>query len=375
VSSELYRLMPPPKAEIIDSRTPEQWAAVVRADLGQAVAGFIAAGRHLRDAKGQMQLVHYEWERWLKQQVGISPSQASRLVAIALHPALQDHSHANDLPPSWTTLYELSQLDAPLLEAAITAGRVTPEMERKEARALVVEYKQIAASVSFRVEHGDFRELGLEPKSVDTIITDPPYPAEHLPLYGRKPRSFDEYGDPVYSDMDEYGLSEVAAEVLKPGGICAVMVGQSWLPEVIERLSQRLTYHWTIAYLTPGGQAVQVFPRKVNTFWKPILVFTNGEPTTDRAWFGDVARSDVNDNDKRFHHWGQSESGMADLIKRLTKPSELVLDPFMGAGTAGVAALALGRSFLGCDVNADHVETARERLEQTVIERLGGPSA
>ena len=36
--------------EIIESRTPEQWASVVRADLGQAVAGFIAAGEHLRTA-------------------------------------------------------------------------------------------------------------------------------------------------------------------------------------------------------------------------------------------------------------------------------------------------------------------------------------
>lgn len=354
--------------EIVESHSPEEWAALVRADLGQAVAGFIAAGRHLIEAKQQIQ--HGGWESWVKLDVGISANTALRLMTIARHPALANPAHAQDLPASWYTLYELSQLDPPLLDAAIQAHRVHPELERKEARALVIEYKQIAASVSFTVEHADFRELEITPGSVDAIITDPPYPAEHLPLYGRKPRSFDEYGDAIYDDFQDLGLSEVAAEVLKPGGICAVMVGQSWLPEVIERLSQRLTYHWTLAYLTPGGQAVQVFPRKVNTFWKPILLFRNGEGPPGE-WFGDVARSEVNDNDKRFHHWGQSESGMADLIKRLTKPAELVFDPFMGAGTSGVAALALGRSFLGCDVNADHVDAARERLEQTVIERLG----
>ena len=43
----------------------------------------------------------------------------------------------------------------------------------------------------------------------------------------------------------------------------------------------------------------------------------------------------------------------------------------MGAGTTGVAAIALGRSFIGCDINADHVESARERIEQTVMDRLG----
>lgn len=333
--------------EIIESRTPEQWAAVVRADLGQAVTGFVSAGRHLIEAK--QQIPHGGWEPWVRT-VGISTQTAVKLMTIARHPALANPAHVRDLPPSWGTLYELSQLDPPLLDAAIQARRVYPELERKGARSLVVEYKQIAAQVAFRVEHVDFRTWAIEAGSVDAVVTDPPYPAEHLPLW---------------SDLAEH-----AAKWLKPGGICAVMSGQAHLPEVIRRLSEHLTYRWTLAYLTPGGQAVQVFPRKVNTFWKPILVFHNGDPD-DAGWFGDVAKSDVNDNDKRFHHWGQSESGMADLIKRLTKPAELVLDPFMGAGTTGVAALALGRSFAGCDVNADHVDAAQERLEQTVIERLG----
>jgi site-specific DNA-methyltransferase (adenine-specific) len=140
---------------------------------------------------------------------------------------------------------------------------------------------------------------------------------------------------------------------------------------VLAMLTKHLDYHWLIAYLTPGGQAVQIFPRKVNTFWKPIIVCRNGAASGEAEWFGDVAKSDTNDNDKRFHHWGQSESGMADLVKRLTRPGALILDPFMGAGTTGVAAVALGRSFVGCDVNADHVGSARERIEQTVIDRLG----
>lgn len=360
--------------EIVDSRTPDQWAALVRADLGQAVAGFIAAGRHLIAAKPQ--IPHGRWERWVKDEIRISPTQALWLMTIARHEAIANPLRVTDLPPSWATLYELSQLDAPLLEAAIQSGRVYPELERKQARALVIEYKQKAAAVFFDVRHGDFRNLSeygddpIKPGSVDVIVTDPPYPAEFLPLFGRRAVAWDEYGTPIYDDMQEQGLSEVAEQLLKPGGFCVVMIGQSHLPEVVERLSARLSYHWTMAYLTPGGQAVQVFPRKVNTFWKPILIFRNGDGEAPE-WFGDVAKSEVNDNDKRFHHWGQSESGMADLIKRLSRPGETVLDPFMGAGTTGVAALALGRSFIGCDVNADHVDSARERLEQTVLDRLG----
>jgi len=196
---------------------------------------------------------------------------------------------------------------------------------------------------------GDFRTTlsDLIPGSVDAVITDPPYPREYLPLW---------------SDLGEH-----AAKWLKPGGILAAMSGQTHLPEVIMRLGEHLDYHWTVAYLTPGGQAVQVFPRNVNTFWKPVLIYRNGDGPKPE-WFGDVTRSDVNDNDNRRQvgggdrRWAQSESGMADLIRRLTRPGELIVDPFMGAGTTGVAALALKRRFTGCEISAVDHATAAGRL-------------
>lgn len=221
--------------------------------------------------------------------------------------------------------------------------------------------------------HGDFRGIFAEggpagdgegefpAASVDVIITDPPYPAQFLQLFGRRLLWTDpDTGINHYSEFDGNGLSEIAARILKPGGVCAVMVGQSYLPEIIERLSSRLDYHWTLAYLTPGGQAVQLWDRKVNTFWKPVLIFTNGEYVGD--WMGDVTRSDVNDNDKQHHYWGQSESGMADLIERLSKPGQLVCDPFLGGGTTAVVAHALGRRFVGCDIDEACIETTTARF-------------
>jgi len=95
----------------------------------------------------------------------------------------------------------------------------------------------------------------------------------------------------------------------------------------------------------------------VNTFWKPVLLFGKA-----LEWIGDVTRSDVNDNDKCHHHWGQSESGMADLVDRLTKPGQLVCDPFGGAFTTCLASLSLGRRFVGCDISPSCVETGRLRI-------------
>ena len=53
-----------------------------------------------------------------------------------------------------------------------------------------------------------------------------------------------------------------------------------------------------------------------------------------------MAKSAVNDNDKRFHHWGQSESGMADIINRFSKPGDTILDPSMGGGTESGVGIA-----------------------------------
>jgi len=192
---------------------------------------------------------------------------------------------------------------------------------------------KIQPGPGFTITTGDFRTAAVA-DAVDWIITDPPYPAEFLPLF---------------SD-----LSAFAARVLKPGGSLVAMVGQSYLPEVMARLGERLAYQWTLAYLTPGGQAVQVWDRKVNTFWKPLLWYVNGEYAG--GWIGDVTRSNVNDNDKRFHDWGQSESGMADIIERFTLPGELILDPFSGGHTTGIVAQALGRRYIGIEIDKDLVE-------------------
>jgi site-specific DNA-methyltransferase (adenine-specific) len=50
------------------------------------------------------------------------------------------------------------------------------------------------------------------------------------------------------------------------------------------------------------------------------------------------------------------------LVRQSSRPGELVIDPFMGAGSTGVAASSLGRSFLGNDLCAEAVEITRRRL-------------
>ena len=50
------------------------------------------------------------------------------------------------------------------------------------------------------------------------------------------------------------------------------------------------------------------------------------------------------------------------LIAQSSEPGALVIDPFMGSGSVGVAALSDGRNFLGNDTGSEAVTVARERL-------------
>jgi site-specific DNA-methyltransferase (adenine-specific) len=52
------------------------------------------------------------------------------------------------------------------------------------------------------------------------------------------------------------------------------------------------------------------------------------------------------------------------LIGQSTSPGELVADPFMGAGSVGLAAAKLGRSFIGNDICAEAVTITRSRLNE-----------
>src|SRR5208282_3419272 len=50
------------------------------------------------------------------------------------------------------------------------------------------------------------------------------------------------------------------------------------------------------------------------------------------------------------------------FITNHTRPGELVLDPFLGSGTTAVAALKLGRHFLGFEISEEYCRIARERI-------------
>lgn len=234
--------------------------------------------------------------------------------------------------------------EAPEKFEAVADGKVSLNLAVKQAKQAA---KKAALEVAARayeprrdcvVKHASMVDLLGSLSKVDAIITDPPYGEKYVELYAE--------------------LAKATVSALGPEGILAVMTGQHALPGVLVAMTAHIPYRWVMAYCTPGGQAVQAWDKKVNTFWKPVLLFGAA-----RDWLGDVVSSAANDNDKRFHEWGQSESGMARLVERLTKPGDLVCDPFLGAGTTAVVCVQLKRKFVGGDIDAEAVTSAKGRLQ------------
>jgi len=61
------------------------------------------------------------------------------------------------------------------------------------------------------------------------------------------------------------------------------------------------------------------------------------------------------------------------LVGQSSEPGDVVADPFMGSGSVGVAALRLGRRFVGNDINPDAVQLANQRLLELGSGQVQGP--
>jgi DNA modification methylase len=58
-------------------------------------------------------------------------------------------------------------------------------------------------------------------------------------------------------------------------------------------------------------------------------------------------------------------------IGHIPQPCETIIDPFMGSGTTGVAALKLGKDFIGIEREERYFEAACRRLREANGDDLG----
>lgn len=173
-------------AELV--RTADEWAETIRADLGRAVEGIVSAGRNLIAAKSDV--AHGEWLPMLKQ-IGISDGYARKLMTVSGNGAISNRSHANDLPKSIETLYQLSRLDAEDIEDGIESGVITPNMTRSQARDLATPRRE---TIFTDPETGEETGRAVDDRDLTELSDDELYEAAEAE---------GEYGDPDFAFVGE----------------------------------------------------------------------------------------------------------------------------------------------------------------------------
>lgn len=326
--------------EVLEERSPDQWAEVIRADLSQAVTGFVEAGRHLTEAKARIR--HGEWEAWCRERVGISEDSARMLMALSKHAVISNPDHGRFLPPSWRSLFELSRLEAPLLESAIAAGDVHPELERKQATALVVEYRKAAVIEAAKsVQPGQWWQLG-----------------EHLLYCGdsadeafiAKAEGSFAFADPPYNagkaDWDA-GFAWGHDWLTDRADLVAVTPGISAIPHFL-RVTE-MPYRWSMAAWITNGMT-----RGALGFGNWIYVALFAEAESIHRNTQDHLRINVSPAAvSTLHESRKPAELLVSLIETFTDAGDVVLDPFLGSGTTLFAAEQTGRRCVGAEIRPE----------------------
>jgi hypothetical protein len=121
--------------------------------------------------------------------------------------------------------------------------------------------------------------------------------------------------------------------------------------------SDHLRFWWTIAVIHDGGCGL-LTKLGVHCGWKPMLWFVKETRADPQNIFGDTLSG------------GREKESLAAIeiearlcIEKLTSPGGLVVDFFAGTGTTGAAAKALGRRWIGFEIDAGTAERASQRIE------------
>jgi site-specific DNA-methyltransferase (adenine-specific) len=202
----------------------------------------------------------------------------------------------------------------------------------------------------------------LDDGSVDLVITDPPYESleKHRAVgtttrlkhskassndwfaifpNARFPELFRELYRVLAKNGHFYLFSD--QETMFAAKPIAEQAGfRFWKPIVWDKAKLGLGYHYRAQY-------------------ELVLFFEKGKRRLADLSVPDVLRY------PRIHGGYPSEKpvGLGEIfVRQSSSPGELVVDPFMGSGSTGVAALALGRRFYGNDISPAAVEFARARL-------------
>jgi len=212
--------------------------------------------------------------------------------------------------------------------------------------------------------HGDsltvLREMASE--SVDAIVTDPPYGID----YHTKGT-----GASIKNDKSPFiWFLYDAFRVLKSGssGQGTIVCFTRWDVQQVFIDAMKLAGFqvkseviWDKVMHGMGDCKAQFAPTHEN-----IIFAVKGKFSFPGHRPNDLVRVSKLPSSQMIHPTEKPVGLLADLITAVTKPGDLILDPFAGSGSTLVAAKKTGRRFIGIELDDEYYGKAQRRIEEAV---------
>ena len=211
----------------------------------------------------------------------------------------------------------------------------------------------------------------LPSESIDLIATDPPYPVTARGSSGNA-------GGMLQSELNKKGLvfennnvniSDYAPQfyrILKDGSHCYVMTNHINLIEMLNTFTD-CGFHFIKSLIWDKGN--KIMGQYYMSQFEYILFFRKGFGkqinncgTSDILSIPNTKNKDIVDG-SNLHDTEKPVELMKILISNSTQEGELVLDPFMGVGSTGIACKELNRDFIGCEIDKHYFDIAQSRID------------
>lgn len=220
-------------------------------------------------------------------------------------------------------------------------------------------------------------------ESIDLVCTDCPY---HIVQGGCTTGA---YGNPSGVLNYDYSKNESEdIEFTRQGKLFKHndIMFEEWLPEVYRILKQDT--HCYIMVNARNLAELQIKAESVGFKFQNILIWFKNNATPNRYYLNAYemilmlrkgkAKNINNMGTKNVlqinniignkkHPTEKPVELMRILVENSTSGGDIVLDPFMGAGSTGVACKNLGRDFIGIEIDEKYFKIAKERLEENKI--------
>jgi len=202
--------------------------------------------------------------------------------------------------------------------------------------------------------------------AADVVITDPPYEAEAHTSHRLVARAGGklEVEPLTFPPITEDQRAESARQMARLARrwilvFCQVEAAMKWRAALE---AGGAVYKRTCQWIKPDGKPQYSGDRPGIGYESIVACYAPGRST----WNGGGSHGVFIVNkggDPRTGHQTQKPLALMEVLVRLfSNRGELILDPFAGSGTTGVAAMRLGRRFVGWEMNAEYADVARRRL-------------